>query len=366
MTATTEVLVRTPLAQTAQQGVVGTGETVVFWILGPLALLGALGMVFARSAVHSALWLVLTMLSLGVLYMAQSAQFLGFTQIIVYTGAIMMLFLFVLMMVGRDASDSVVEVLRGQRLAAGVLGVALAVLLVSGLARSLDAVVPAAPLNPWSPGGGAAGGLGQVIFTDYLFPFELTSALLITASIGAMVLAYGGKGRKPRMTQRETVEARFQGRYARPSPLPGPGVYATANSVATPALLPDGSVAEDSLSEILDNTPVERLRPDRDAVSGSAPPPDAHALTGTGHREHGTDRGTSESTSDSNGEETPDGGSGDGTPGEGGGKNGSGGHTGSNGSTGSRNDPRSPDDAQSPDDTAHPDAGSSSPEEVRQ
>lgn len=282
-------LAQTTLAQQAQQGAVGTGETVVFWILGPLALLGALGMVFARSAVHSALWLVLTMLSLGVLYMAQSAQFLGFTQIIVYTGAIMMLFLFVLMVVGRDASDSVVEVLRGQRLVAAVLGVAFAALLVAGLARSLTDVVPAAPLNPWAPGGGAAGGLGQVIFTDYLFPFELTSALLITASLGAMVLAYGGKGRKPRMGQRETVEARFRGEYSRPSPLPGPGVYATANSVATPALLPDGSVAEDSLSDILDTTPVERLRADRTAVSGRTRQSDAHALTGTPSRAGGAD-----------------------------------------------------------------------------
>ena len=75
-------------------------------------------MVFARNAVHSALWLVVTMLSLGVLYMVQGAPFLGFAQIIVYTGAIMMLFLFVLMLVGRDSSDSVVEVLRGQRAAA--------------------------------------------------------------------------------------------------------------------------------------------------------------------------------------------------------------------------------------------------------
>ncbi|ASU80245.1 NADH:ubiquinone oxidoreductase subunit J [Actinopolyspora erythraea] len=357
MAATTEVLVRTPLAQTAQQGVVGTGETVVFWILGPLALLGALGMVFARSAVHSALWLVLTMLSLGVLYMAQSAQFLGFTQIIVYTGAIMMLFLFVLMMVGRDASDSVVEVLRGQRLAAGVLGVALAALLTAGLARSLDGVVPAAPLDPWAPGGGAAGGLGQVIFTDYLFPFELTSALLITASIGAMVLAYGGKGRKPRMNQRETVEARFRGEYSRPSPLPGPGVYATANSVATPALLPDGSVAEDSLSDILDNTPVERLRADQRAVSGSVTPPDPHALTGSTERaesESETGRRNAEDAGDP--DELPRGnGSDNGGPGNGTGKNGSGDHAESNGSTGATGD-----------ETADPDAGSSSPEEVRQ
>ncbi|MEV0705163.1 NADH-quinone oxidoreductase subunit J [Saccharopolyspora sp. NPDC050389] len=270
------------LAQ-APIGVVGTGETVAFWILGPLALVGALGMVFARNAVHSALWLVLTMLCLGVLYMAQSAPFLGFTQIIVYTGAIMMLFLFVLMMVGRDSSDSVVEVLRGQRLWAGIGGLGLAALLVSGLARALTEVTPAAPLNPWTPTGGGAGGLGRLIFTDYLFPFELTSALLITAAVGAMVLAYGGKGRGPRLSQKERAEARFRGN--RPSPLPGPGVYATANSVAVPALLPDGSVAPESLSELLENLPADRLGDERRAVAGQGPGPDPHALTGGHHEE---------------------------------------------------------------------------------
>ncbi|MCI2417059.1 NADH-quinone oxidoreductase subunit J [Saccharopolyspora sp. K220] len=265
------------LAQ-APSGVVGTGEAVAFWVLGPLALVGALGMVFARNAVHSALWLVLTMLCLGVLYMAQSAPFLGFTQIIVYTGAIMMLFLFVLMMVGRDSSDSVVEVLRGQRLWAGIGGIGLAALLVSGLARALTSVQPAAPLDPWTPAGGGAGGLGRLIFTDYLFPFELTSALLITAAVGAMVLAYGGKGRGPRLSQKERANARFRG--ARPSPLPGPGVYATANSVAVPALLPDGSVAPESLSELLENLPADQFSEERRAVAGAEPGPDPHALTG--------------------------------------------------------------------------------------
>ena len=102
------------------------GETVVFWVLGPIALAGALGMVFSRNAVHSALWLVNTMLALGVFYVVQEAPFLGAVQIIVYTGAIMILFLFVLMLVGRDSSDSVVETLRGQRIAATVLGVGFA------------------------------------------------------------------------------------------------------------------------------------------------------------------------------------------------------------------------------------------------
>ena len=96
------------------------GELIAFWILAPLALLGAVGMVFSRVAVHSALWLVLTMLCLGCLYIAQNAEFLGFVQIIVYTGAIMMLFLFVLMLTGRDAGDSTFEVLQKQRIIATV------------------------------------------------------------------------------------------------------------------------------------------------------------------------------------------------------------------------------------------------------
>ena len=115
--------------------VVTTGEAIGFWILGPLALLGGLGMLFARNAVHSALFLVLTMLSLGVLYMLQQAPFLGFVQIIVYTGAVMMLFLFVLMLVGRDSSDSVVEVLRGQRVIAAIFGIGFAGVAVVGAAR---------------------------------------------------------------------------------------------------------------------------------------------------------------------------------------------------------------------------------------
>ena len=93
----------------------GGGEQISFWILAPIALAGAIGMVMSKGAVHSALWLVLTMLCLGFLYVVNSAPFLGMVQIIVYTGAIMMLFLFVLMLVGRDASDSVIETLRGQR-----------------------------------------------------------------------------------------------------------------------------------------------------------------------------------------------------------------------------------------------------------
>ncbi|MBC8093238.1 MAG: NADH-quinone oxidoreductase subunit J [Pseudonocardia sp.] len=260
----------TVLAQAAADSV-SLGEAIVFWILGPLALAGALGMIFARNAVHSALFLVLTMFCLAVLYMVQQAPFLGFVQIIVYTGAVMMLFLFVLMLVGRDSSDSVVEVLRGQRVAGLVLGVGLAALLVGGIGRSLTSVQSAGLVAEGAGSGNNVAGLGRLIFTEYLFAFELTSALLITAALGAMVLAYAQSASHNKRGQRATVEARLRGEHDRISPLPGPGVFATANSVAVPAILPDGSIAPESISAIIDATPVA---PTDDVL------PDARSLTG--------------------------------------------------------------------------------------
>jgi NADH-quinone oxidoreductase subunit J len=187
-------------------------------------------------------------------------------QIIVYTGAVMMLFLFVLMLVGRDSSDSVVEVLRGQRVAALLLGLGFALLLVAGVGRTMFSV-PSAGLGVQGETGNLTG-IGKLIFTEYLFPFELTSALLITAALGAMVLAFAQKNRQSKRSQRDTVIARLRGEHARISPLPGPGVYATANSVAVPALLPDGSVAPESLSEIIEGHEVDETpRPPSDARS---------------------------------------------------------------------------------------------------
>ncbi len=255
---------------------IGIGETVAFWILGPLALAGGLAMVFARNAVHSALWLAQAMLCLGALYMVQQAPFLGFVQIIVYTGAIMMLFLFVLMLVGKESADSVVEVLRGQRVAAALGGIGLAVLLVAMLDRAFAGVTAAGLATVNSTGGGNVANLGRLLYTDYLFPFELTSALLITAAVGAMVLAFTERTKQGKLTQRERAEARIRG--PRPSPLPGPGVFATINSVATPALLPDGSVAPESLSELLESTSRNRVDDDVRSVAGAGADPDARAL----------------------------------------------------------------------------------------
>src|ERR1700730_8086586 len=113
-----------------------TGEAVLFWVLGVVAVIGALGMVTASKAVYSALFLAMTMIILAVFYIVQGALFLGVVQIVVYTGAVMMLFLFVLMLVGVDSSDSLVETLRGQRVSAIVIGVGFGLLLIGGLGNA--------------------------------------------------------------------------------------------------------------------------------------------------------------------------------------------------------------------------------------
>jgi NADH-quinone oxidoreductase subunit J len=232
----------------AAAGGVTTGEAVTFWLLAPIALAGAIGMVWARNAVHSAMFLACTMLVLGVFYILQAGPFIGMVQIIVYTGAIMMLFLFVLMLIGRDASDSLIETLRGQRTAALLLGIGFAGLLCTGLARAVGSIIPigldAANAN------GNVQGIARSLFTQYVFAFEVTSALLITAAVGAMVLAHVEKFQEDKWSQLARMRARFEpGTY--PAPKPGPGVFATSNSVATPALLVDGSVAEKSLTPLV-------------------------------------------------------------------------------------------------------------------
>jgi NADH-quinone oxidoreductase subunit J len=255
----------------------GAGETAVFWVLGPIALAGALGMVFSRNAVHSALWLVNTMLAFGVFYVVQQAPFLGAVQIIVYTGAIMILFLFVLMLVGRDSSDSVVETLRGQRVAATVLGVAFAALVGAGIARATQDL-PAGGLGI-EGGRGNIPAIAELLFTKYLLAFEVTSALLITAAVGAMVLAHIEREPGSRRTQKELSRARFL-TSDHPQTLPGPGVFARANSVAVPAILPDGTRSEASLATGIEpEEPDQMRRPtgreelgSRDAALGTLDP----------------------------------------------------------------------------------------------
>ena len=221
-----------------------------FWILAPVMVLAALGILFVRKAVHAALLLAVVMISLAMLYAVLDAPFLFAVQIIVYTGAILMLFLFVLMLVGVDASDSVVETIRGQRAAAMVGGLLLGLVLVVGLGQiSLGNAVGLDGVNEQ----GNVQALANILFSRYVFAFEVTSALLITAAVGAMVLAHRER-LTPKVGQAEQAAQRvrdYADKGTHLGPLPPPGVYARHNAVDTPALLPDGTPAESSVSRVL-------------------------------------------------------------------------------------------------------------------
>lgn len=224
-----------------------------FWVLAPIMVLAALGILFVRKAVHAALLLAVVMISLAVLYAVLEAPFLFAVQIIVYTGAILMLFLFVLMLVGVDASDSVVETIRGQRVLAWVSGLAFVVFVVVGLLQLTFGAAVGLDGEGGANEGGNIQALANLIFSRYVFIFEATSALLITAAVGAMVLAHRER-LTPRAGQAELAADRLRA-YAEKGehlgPLPPPGVYARHNAVDTPALLPDGSPAPASVSRVL-------------------------------------------------------------------------------------------------------------------
>jgi NADH-quinone oxidoreductase subunit J len=229
-----------------------TGASVAFWLLAPVMILSALGMILARKPVHSAMCLAAVMISLAVQYAAQEAPFLLVVQIIVYTGAILMLFLFVLMLVGVDVRESLVETIKAQRTLAVLAGLGFGALLVFAIGNAI--VGPTIGLRADNAqNGGNTQGIAALIFDRYVFAFEATSALLITAAVGAMVLAHRER-LSERRTQADLAESRMQ-RYAEtgqhPGPLPTPGVFARHNAVDTPALLPDRSVSELSVSATL-------------------------------------------------------------------------------------------------------------------
>ena len=252
---------RGTLSSTRRDG--GDHRMIAFWILAPVMVVCALGILFARKAVHCALLLAVVMISLAVLYAVQDAPFLFAVQIIVYTGAILMLFLFVLMLVGVDASDSLVETIRGQRVFAVIVGLVFAAMMTIGIAQvSIGAIAGLDKANAE----GNVQGIAQILFTRYVFAFEVTSALLITAALGAMVLAHRER-LTPKLGQADHAAQRMRD-YAEKGthlgPLPPPGTFARHNAVDTPALLPDGSPAPTSVSRVLAARGTVRAAPASD------------------------------------------------------------------------------------------------------
>jgi NADH-quinone oxidoreductase subunit J len=172
--------------------------------------------------------------------------FLGVAQVVVYTGAVMMLFVFVLMLVGVDSSDSLVETIRGQRWIGLLAGLGLGIVLVgvvgrAGYGKPFGLSGESVDQNPT--------GVAHIIFGQYVFAFEVVGALLVTAALGALVLTH-----RQRLTPRVGQRARADARVAAGgilTPLPAPGVYARHNAMDVPALGPDGQPLENSVSRVL-------------------------------------------------------------------------------------------------------------------
>ena len=229
-----------------------TGAEVTFWVVAPLTILGALGLVLSRRAVYAALSVAVTMMGLAALYASLDAPFLAMVQIIVYTGAVLMMFLFVLMMVGITTPDSTVETLKGQRPLAILGGIGILAFLFFAIGGALH-TEPATVAAANSEFGGNVEGLANLLFGRYVFVFELSAALLIVAAVGAMLLAHGEQ-LFTKVTQPEQLKNRMKA-YAEdgehPGTLPNSGVFARHNAISTPALLPDGSIAEKSVSRTL-------------------------------------------------------------------------------------------------------------------
>jgi NADH-quinone oxidoreductase subunit J len=272
-----------------------TTQLTTFWVLAIASVAAALGMIFARKAVHCALLLAVVMLSLAVFYALLGAPFLAFVQVIVYTGAVLMLFLFVLMIVGITAADSIIETIRRQRMWAALAGIAMLVLLSLTIGH---AVIGSAPPSSAKFGNGNVTALANLLFTKYVFPFEITSALLITAAVGAMVLAHRERI-GPKLTQRELAARRIAGGHA--APLPGPGTYAQHNAADMPALLPDGSQSELSVSPVLSLRPATAIEPAEPATGRELEAgPDSPAGSRAGATSSATQH--ADSTSSSGGE----------------------------------------------------------------
>jgi NADH-quinone oxidoreductase subunit J len=203
-------------------------ELVVFVLAGAACLAGALGVVLSENPVHAALSLVGTLFGIAVLFVAQEANFLAAVQVIVYAGAIVVLILFVLMLLGVDRFEDLrVEPLVGQRVAAAVVSLGILALTVGALASTgYEATGVVGEIDDAVPD---VDRLGRSVFTDYVYAFEITSVLLVIAVVGAILLArrpHGDEiideGQQERSTEiaerMAAAEARVDGGHAEAEP----------------------------------------------------------------------------------------------------------------------------------------------------
>jgi NADH-quinone oxidoreductase subunit J len=164
-------------------------DLILFWVFAPIAVIAALAMVLARKAVHSALFLIVNFFCLAVFFLVLGSPFLFAVQIIVYAGAIMVLFLFVIMLLGVAGEESLVERMKAQRPLAVLLGFGLVAEVFFAVRLGVGIGTRAAGDFDAVNRGGNIRALARILFNSYFFPFEVTSVLLIVAAVGAMVLA---------------------------------------------------------------------------------------------------------------------------------------------------------------------------------
>lgn len=215
---------------------------VLFWVVAAMTVLPSLALLFARKAVHIAMAIVLVMVGLATAYVALGAPFLGVVQIVVYTGAVMMLFLFVLMLVGVDQKEDLKETLTGQRW--------IAFFAAGGLGAFLISVVARVTLPVGEAVSGEPDVIAIVLFQKYVLVIEVLGFVLITAAVGALVLTHVPRLR-PRRTQAEVQRDRVRA-GADPVNKVFPGVYARHNALDVPALDPTGQPIEGSVSRVLE------------------------------------------------------------------------------------------------------------------
>jgi NADH-quinone oxidoreductase subunit J len=180
-------------------------DWIVFWVIAPISILAAGAMVLARNAVHSALFLIVNFFTLAVFFLILGSPFLFVVQIIVYAGAIMVLFLFVIMLLGVDSPVPLTERLKGQRWLALLLGTGLVVEVFFAVRLGIGFARQRLPDFAAVNRGGNTQALAGILFNRYFFPFEVTSVLLIVAAIGAML-----HGRR-RMAEEETIDVPVSG-----------------------------------------------------------------------------------------------------------------------------------------------------------
>lgn len=220
----------------------GPGEAILFWIVASLMVLGALGVLLFRKAAYAALSMVVVMVGMAVLYFALQAPFNGAVQVIVYTGAILMLFLFVIMMIGLGATDGYLEQRRGYIWAAVFLGAAMAALIVAAIFHSTVVGPGTFAADPYSNVPVTA--LALELFAEHWLTIQVVAMLLITAAVGAVLLTHSDN-LGPKLTQKTVARARmklFQTTGRHVGQLTPPGVWATGNSVDNPAV--DGATLE--------------------------------------------------------------------------------------------------------------------------